>query len=64
MMMNDMEEDPKEVLRVKNMPAREDSTLVEREKHKCRESEKAADYGCNTVVPAVCCKNGFLREED
>ena len=34
-----------------------------REKHKCRKSEKAADYGCNTVVPAVCCMNGFLKDE-
>ena len=83
---DDVEEDPKKVLRVKSMPVNEestpvergsrmaikvfgrqvseDSTLVEREKHKCREYEKAADYGCNTVVPAVCCMNGFLRKEN
>ena len=71
------EEDPKKVLRVKSMPVNEESTPVERgsrmaikvfgrqvrEKHKCRKSEKAADYGCNTVVPAVCCMNGFLKDE-
>ena len=74
---DDEEEDPKKVLRVKSMPVNEESTPVERgsrmaikvfgrqvrEKHKCRKSEKAADYGCNTVVPAVCCMNGFLKDE-
>ena len=49
-------EEPKEVLRVKDMPAREESTPVEREKHeltdhavyrrRCRERKSAADYGC------------------
>ena len=66
------------VLRVKSIPVNEESTPVERGgrmaikvcggqvrvEHKCRESERAADYGCNTVVPAVCCMNGFLREEN
>ena len=73
----DEKEDPKKVLRVKSMPVNEEFTPVERgsrmaikvfgrqvrEKHKCRKSEKAADYGCNTVVPAVCCMNGFLKDE-
>ena len=74
------EEDAKNmfVLRIKSIPVNEESTPVERggrmaikvcgrqvrEEHKCRESERSADYGCNTVVPAVCCMNGFLREEN
>ena len=51
-----VEEEPKEALRVKDMPAREDPTPVEREKHeltdhavyrrRCRDCESAADYGC------------------
>ena len=37
---------------------------------RCRQREDAADYGCRqksleeeTAVPAVCCDNGFLKEE-
>mgnify|MGYP003315275977 CR=1 FL=1 len=77
-----MEEEPKEALHVKDMPARENQTPVEREKHeltgqavyrrRCRQCERAADYGCmhvksseeETAVPAVCCGHGFLKDND
>ena len=76
-----VEEEPKEALHVKDMPARENPTPVEREKHeltdqavyrrRCRQCERAADYGCmhvksseeETAVPAVCCDYGFLKEK-
>ena len=40
-------------------------------RRRCRQCEKAADYGCRlrrsseeeTAVPAVCCDSGFLKEE-
>ena len=51
-----VEEEPKEALHVKDMPAKENQTSVEREKHeltglvvyrrRCRQCENAADYGC------------------
>ena len=74
-------EEFKKSLHVKDMPATESQTSVEREKHelmglvvyrrRCRQCEKAADYGCmhrksseeETAVPAVCCDSGFLKEE-
>ena len=73
----DAKNEHEHILRVKSIPVNEESTPVERggrmaikvcgrqvrEEHKCRESERAADYGCNTVVPAVCCMNGFLRKK-